>query len=965
MSKDKRTSSMWDAYSDASTSLSGMIGYIFSEFNKNNKQTDNIDIINYVNNFGMDYNYRLDQSLQNLEENLKNNNLPQFTKNKQHTQFLHIYPEKMKYALTLQEDERNKFVTEAMKEQHAYEILLRDSFTDDQEIKSSDRVSGYPPSDTLKTKIAGPWNIDVSSHKLMKDLGENIHFDTLLKALALDNLDSKIYQRRLLFAPIVDVDGFARYDGRIFISTEDNRSAKQMKGTLAHELSHRGMMLSNQYDNSYPYPQSTSETSKNKIFEAVMNQALTNLHQQLIPNIIPPSSVNELASNLERYKESLAPQEEAIINAVSSYLFLKNPYEESKWHNEFVVRLPQIIAELGELPPHIRDCFAPLEEYYKTQITPRWLEYIANHPRKEMLLSNDMDKYHPETILNRSGEDELIAKDQQKLTKPEKLLIAQIQKMQDLIKNGDVNAAHTYLAELQDERVIRASLTTCIEHDSPLFNELFQAIKAPQYLGPQLILAARLNRKEMTEKLLPQITNQYYLAKTVEMALESNNQDLLQKAIHGIKDEWFLSRAKNNYPNNAIITKAITDIIIDEGLNYLKDTHPDKLQTGLRILQSPSVQDFIKDKMKNLEYLINLYESKLTPTLAILENSQFKDWIGKNDYYTTAKLGYLTNLDENQRNIALEVIKNPQFKDWLGDNHYTMDKFSYLVTLDKDQLNTALEILGSKAGEEYISNHAIRLQGLLELSKEQLTSKFNIEFKSQNHISLPVIDILPIESTKLEQQVISYNVTSPSIFNSHNMISEADGQAPDIQQNSASTGNIISQAALAISLAYAAKSMYVVLKKLLVNDGESKASESETKDLDKKLLSLHDQFEALYNKRAEEYKKFPNDLLFEEVNNLKDLQNKAAHNLERLNNFNKLNKSTNIEELQREASIIWRNYKELRKIKELSNSKKLDAIRDVIDSFKKAGVKQNENVNPKVVKMERSVALGARRGGEL
>ena len=371
---------------------------------------------------------------------LNRKGLLQCLKMMQHTSFLHSYPEKIPYILKLTPEEKNIFMEDAIKQKNPHEILSRDSFEDNRSVSSA-----YNPDldDLLKDKLAGPWNIDTRSHKLIKDLGENIHFDTLLRCLALDNLSCQYKQRIILFTPVSDAGGYANYRGDVVVSNTETESF--MREALAHEFSHRGMMLSNQYLSANPY--SNNDNIANEKFDSVMKKTLSNLHQYFMPNKDLPSSPVELAQNLENYKikNRILEQERGIINVFTQQLFFSRNYAESQYHSEFVVRLPELIAQIGEFPPYIRDAFSPLEIYYKTDITPKWLEYINIHSHKDMLLAGDMEKYYPETILNFSGEDELLRKDSKNLKNEEQELVSQIQKMKHFIETDKIDDAHVYL----------------------------------------------------------------------------------------------------------------------------------------------------------------------------------------------------------------------------------------------------------------------------------------------------------------------------------------------------------------------------------------------------------------------------------------------------------------------------------------------------------------------------------------
>ena len=89
-------------------------------------------------------------------------------------------------------------------------------------------------------------------------------------------------------------------------------------------------------------------------------------------------------------------------NIIDTFIGLINSehYTKEDYHREFVVRYPDILAENGELPPILRECFKAIEAYYRDYLTPMMREYLNNHSKKEALIY-DGDNYS-ETALNYS-----------------------------------------------------------------------------------------------------------------------------------------------------------------------------------------------------------------------------------------------------------------------------------------------------------------------------------------------------------------------------------------------------------------------------------------------------------------------------------------------------------------------------------------------------------------------------------
>lgn len=563
--------------------------------------------------------------------------------------FMDLYPEKSFYLMELPPEKRSDFINEAFKPKHAYEILLRHTY------KHNDHIEKYELiSEVLKEKIAGPWNVDPKHHKLLKSLGENPHLDTLLKCLALESLNStRLVPPSIVFAPILDnlfadTNGRANMLGDIFI--DSYLSEQEALLTFAHEAGHQGQWLANKYTDMEP-----------KNFKGVMEQVFINLHQQLSPGTTAPSDPKELLREL--IKKSSGAEEEIFISLKNVF----TSYDESKHHAEFVVKATEFIGGFGELPPHIRDPLQPLTDYYKSYITPRWQEIIDNHPSKGMLLE---DGLYPETMLSLSGENALFAKDKEKCTSHELELTSQIENIRGLITAGNTEAAKDALDKVADERVARASLTACIEHNqSELFNNALEKIKGKQYLGPQLLLAARGGKKEMVDKLLPH-ADQYHLAKVVEVAVDNKDVELLKEAVAKIENPWFLTSSFGKGMDQELIqavaftSPAEKKFIADKLDNYQfvlsRHSNPGNKKILEYFLDNEAVRNFIDNDLDKLKHALNnyfiFYDDKGKPIehpiSAFLSNEHVRDFIGGD----VNKLDFIVQTYKNVENPELTKI---------------------------------------------------------------------------------------------------------------------------------------------------------------------------------------------------------------------------------------------------------------------------------------------------------------------
>jgi hypothetical protein len=385
---------------------------------------------------------------------------------------------------------------------------------------------------------------------LMKELGSNPVFNDMLDVVALTHLsrddirvgfqdkDSLLsgtaggYYQRVeisLYKKLLNIwNGI--YDtefvgGNVEMASNISRSTK---GTLIHEFGHFVMdSLYKSESGSEPYKDNDNE--RRAIFTQAMKQTMLNLHKHYAPDkeISADASLKEISVSLSSALQgkTISPAERSIVDIVTTRLFEHSIYREAVYDAEFVVRLPQILAQHytdGATPePHLMKCFEPFSNYWKDYITPDMRKFIDTHPKKHLLTE---DRFYEENPLARSGEHYLLnSKD---LSAEEQALANQIKTNDKAIKDG------TYVAkagEKLDIRVLRAALTSAITHQQEkIFDKVLSEITEKQFLGPALVLATELGQTQMAEKLLPHITDQYYNTDNIkhqilQQHIDSNN----------------------------------------------------------------------------------------------------------------------------------------------------------------------------------------------------------------------------------------------------------------------------------------------------------------------------------------------------------------------------------------------------------------------------------------------------------
>jgi hypothetical protein len=524
--------------------------------------------------------------------------------------------------------------------------------------------------------------------EVFKSLAKNFNFDTMIKYSALDFL-SKNGNAKIIFSTgdVISnkkkkIGGFADVSGNIALQLSLNDEWN--RATFSHEMGHKVFWAYNNYESANPYNLEGEQVEFE--FDKIMHESLTNLYKFFDPKAKPLLTTKELAEGLKKISPHLDHQDQQIIATLSSDVFLAN-YEENNFHEEFVVRFLEIIAHFNDLPPYIRECFKPIEVYYKTRITPNILDEIAEHPLKSSIASNNHEKFAPETILNFSGEDYLIyKKDHGKhLTEQETKTLSQIEEIEDIIVNGKLDFIQSKVIEFNNEIVTRAALSASIELGrEDFFDKIMQHIQVKQYLGPQLVLATKLNKHSMVEKLIIAIdhepSSQYYFAKAAEIALEYNDSSLLTETVDKINHSWFLNgsfRTMIDENKSDNLKKIILNKYFNERDNFGRNVY--NVDQAIEIINNPLTKDIVGNNHRILRKILGYIQNKENSEVyEILENDTLNRYINNDpdklfmlidmnigiSYYINAPIKHTLH-------YPLELLQNSEFADFIyGDIWY-------------------------------------------------------------------------------------------------------------------------------------------------------------------------------------------------------------------------------------------------------------------------------------------------------
>lgn len=531
-------------------------------------------------------NRRLNLAIHGLSEKELKKVLEEFFSSEKIREFIQIYPEHLEQLLSLDTKERDNYLNRNISGLSAVQIIAVDAFTYDTDYDYSmpERIPiivlGTNLDCRLRTERSKKLTFTEENSYLnntLKKLEQNIAFDDLLKVIALESL-----QRRDFPALIVQTKksrSFTRGGGCYSFSSKNiflfNNSI-----LLAHELTHRTMDVLNNYQDTTPYP-SNASAEEIAIFQNVVNKT------------------NEAIKNTQ--DNIPIPLQELFTHPVFKTL----PTNHIEYHSEYVVTLTNFLEICPELPPHVEEVLRPLVLYYKDHITPKLQKYIKeNQPAffSNILKPSNKDKYYPETVLSYSGEDHLLQADPKILTPEEQNLRTNIRILDKLIERGSSTKVIKLIEKNKDERILRSSLKSTIIHGNlELFNEVLQHSQAPQYLGPQLLEAANQGQWEMFSKLLPNINNQYYLAKSIEISMNKDEKSM-SETIQKIKNPTFLISSFKKLQERFKITQnsKTIDKFIEESLstNAIDNRYKKFIQSSQNL----------DDKITRLNIILKLYD---------------------------------------------------------------------------------------------------------------------------------------------------------------------------------------------------------------------------------------------------------------------------------------------------------------------------------------------------------------------
>lgn len=639
-----------------------------------------------------DKNPRLIEALENLGNSIYSK-LDSFLDNKKNSDFAYFYPERLGYALALPKEEQEQFIVDFMELQPAHERLLHHVV----DTRSDYIIRDYSRNDAmLRHNLQGPWNIDPKYHQLMKDLGGNIHLDPLLKYLSLHDLSDHESYHPIIYADLIsNFQGIANNNFEVVISNTIPENS--LKSITMHELTHRVMLTQNRGSNFLPYNLNDNfPTGDDKIhFKTAMERVLITLHDRYFPeDILPPtlkSIIIKLGETKVRSNIYISSEYNDIVNIISSL----RHYHDTYLSDEFVAIIPEIIAAFDGIPTPLRDDFAPITEYYKKVITPKCMDYIEQHPRKSMLLENEMDRYHPETLLSASGEERLLTK--KKLTKDEKILVSQMSRMEKLIREENIEQIRTYSSNLQDERVVRASLQFCIKYNNlAAFNEISPLIQAPQYLGPQLLLASHLNRTEMLPELRRNIVDEYYLMKATELPF-SNTSRILES--HDMIARSLEHQTQELASTNFSLKEIIPQVIVAGAL--VKAVH----SLGKKIFGKNKTEDNLetKDLDKKLQSLHNQFKLLEKKRVEKYKNSPSEKLLEEINHFRSLQEQALNTIDDLTKLNKTKGLNKKELKT------KTTKIFNSYKQLEKEKLHNTRNVTAAIKAAKQLKESGLSL----------------------------------------------------------------------------------------------------------------------------------------------------------------------------------------------------------------------------------------------------------------
>lgn len=501
-----------------------------------------------------------------------------------------------------------------------------------------------------------------------------------------------------------------------------------------------------------------------------------------------------------------------------------------------------------------------------------------------------------------------------------------------LIDKGHIDEAIKITEKVIDQRLLARIAGVLIDKDNKIAEKI-------TYQNLLIQVAIRLNDKDQLNEAVS-IGEKITITEGVEIqelwkniAIKLINNRQLDEAISliarkNITDQSLLSSIAIKLIDNNNVNKAISIAknIIEEPplLTVAMKLINNNINEGISIADKITNQQLLEDMVITLIDKGKIDEA-ISIARAIRDQAHLFNiattLIASPHYNKVFSIAEKINLQDGGLGskylalITINLIENNHIKEAMQIAERITDQIILKTILDKVGQSSKV----GKAIADIISS--LKNPTILEQKVEYLgqANKFSVK-----HDLLKIPDrVAAAEISSVQSNILQHNHQSILLDNVRMLEITRPINMPNVRYIAENT---CSQIALASVVGHMISNVSKSFSNFFNNGGASSSINQEAKDIDKKLLSLGEQFKALHDKRVTEYDKSPSKSLLEEINNLKALQDTAIFTLERLENFNKLDKEVNREDLQREANKIWKSYKKLKEAKEGSNFKGVDGV---------------------------------------
>jgi len=311
---------------------------------------------------------------------------------------------------------------------------------------------------------------------------------------AYENILEYIYKQ--ITRNIYDLEFISHAGDTVFGAT----ARRELKSNLIHEFTHFAMYAVFKNDCN-PYFSSADP----RVFSEVVLKTMRNLYDFYSPPMLgsrhTPSSelsykglaislVNKVPESIQTFMRMFT---KANIDP-DTYV----PYEPSTYNLEFVVRLPEILAQFDDKDtpvsnPRLYGCFEPLIAYWKDVITPEMRRYIDAHPKGALV---NADRVYEENVLAHSGEHYLLLEGEK--SPADTAMAIKANALIKAIREGNMQEFSSIINSAPDDRLPRLALAQAIEQNKvEVFVAALQLIKNPQYLKPIWTKAIKEGKSSM------------------------------------------------------------------------------------------------------------------------------------------------------------------------------------------------------------------------------------------------------------------------------------------------------------------------------------------------------------------------------------------------------------------------------------------------------------------------------------